>query len=410
MEVPAVRTNNNTVKGDASIFLLIAIVLLFVGSIVVAVYTLRTDPVEEIMYSDRVIAVLYVIEKEGKPLSTFVLLYYGKTQKAAIFDVPGELWVLIRRMNRYDRIDAVYEPGKVSVYEAEIERLLGLDISFTVVIGIENMGKAVDLIEGVEVFIPSKVAIYDEDNMVFFPSGICRLDGDKSKIYISYTASNEDREMPIFRRQRFFIGFLKRQAEMYNKINNRAILHTYLSFMQNNLNQRAKGRLLEEFAKIDMDRINIQTVGGNLREVSGKIQLVPYYDGNLVKDIVRQVLGTLTNPAEGFHVDRVYTVEVLNGTTVSGLAGRTAELYRSFGYDIISTGNAPQTGYENTVVIDRSGEDGAAEVFAAIIRCKIISQEDSARENPEAMQNVEYRSDFTLIIGRDFNGRYVTGN
>jgi len=404
------RVNSGSGKGDASVFLLIAIVLLLVGGIVAAVYTLRSDPVEEILYSDRVITVLYVIEKDGKPLSTFVLLYYGKTQKAAIFDVPGELWVLIRRINRYDRIDAVYESGKVSAYENEIERLLGLDIAFTIVIGIENLGKAVDIIEGVEVFIPSKVEINDENNLVLFPSGISRLDGDKSKLYISYTAPNEDREMPIFRRQRFFLGFLKRQAEMHNKLNNHAVLQTYLSFMQNNLNQRAKSRLLEEFARIDMDRINIQTVGGNLREVAGKIQLIPYYDGNLVKDIVRQVLGTLTNPAGGLHVDRVFTAEVLNGTTVSGVAGRTAELYRGFGYDVISIGNAPHTGYENTVVVDRSGVDGAAEAFAAIIRCKIINRENSPRDSTESMQNLEYRSDFTLIIGRDFNGRYVIGN
>jgi anionic cell wall polymer biosynthesis LytR-Cps2A-Psr (LCP) family protein len=401
------RVNSGSGKGDASIFLLIAIVLLLVGGIVAAVYTLRSDPVEEILYSDRVITVLYVIEKDGKPLSTFVLLYYGKTQKAAIFDVPGELWVLIRRINRYDRIDAVYEPGKVSAYENEIERLLGLDIAFTIVIGIENLGKAVDIIEGVEVFIPTKVEINDENNLVLFPSGICRLDGDKTKLYISYTAPNEDREMPIFRRQRFFLGFLKRQAEMNNKLNNRAVLQTYLSFMQNNMNQRAKSRLLEEFARIDMDRITIQTVGGNLREVAGKIQLIPYYDGNLVKDIVRQVLGTLTNPADGLHVDRVYTVEVLNGTTISGLAGRTAEIIRGFGYDVISIGNAPRTDYERTIIIDRSGVEGMGGYFGGIIRCKIINQENSGRENPE---NVEYRADFTIIIGRDFNGRYVTGN
>jgi len=404
------RLNSGSGKGDASIFLLAAIVLLLVGGIVVAVYTLRSDPVEEILYNDRVITVLYVIEKEGKPLSTFVLMYYGKTRKAAIFDIPGELWILIRRINRYDRIDAVYEPGKVAAFESEVERLLGLDIAFSVVIDIENLGKAVDILEGVEVFIPSKVTIHDEDSLVLFSSGICRLDGDKSKIYISYTVPNEDREMAIFRRQRFFIGFLKRHAEMINKLNNRAVLNTYLSFMQTSLNQRAKIRLLEEFARIDMDRINMQTVGGNLREVAGKIQLIPYYDGNLVKDIVRQVLSTLTNPTDSLHVDRVYTLEVLNGTTVSGLAGRTAEMLRGFGFDVISTGNAPHTGYENTVVIDRSGVEGAADSFASIIRCKIISQESSPRDSTETMQNVDYRSDFTLIIGRDFNGRYVTGN
>jgi len=404
------RTNSGSSKGDASVFLLVAIVLLLVGGIVVAVYTLRSDPVEEILYNDRVITVLYVIEKDRKPLSTFVLMYYGKTRKAAIFDIPGELWILIRRINRYDRIDAVYEPGKVSAFENEIERLLGVDISFSIVIDIENLGKAVDILEGVEVFIPSKVTIHEENNLVLFPSGISRLDGEKSKIFISYTVPNEDREMIIFRRQRFFIGFLKRHAEMKEKLKNRAILLPYLSFMQTTLNQRAKIRLLDEFARIDMDRINIQTVGGNLREVAGKIQLIPYYDGNLVKDIVRQVLGTLTNPVDSLHIDRVYTVEVLNGTTVSGLAGRTAELFRGFGYDVISISNAPHTGYENTIVIDRSGVEGMGEYFAGIIRCKIISQESSGRDSLEGIQNVDYRSDFTLIIGRDFNGRYVTGN
>jgi hypothetical protein len=194
---------------------------------------------------------------------------------------------------------------------------------------------------------------------------------------------------------------------MKDKLDNRAILLPYLSFMQTSLNQRAKIRLLEEFARIDMDRINIQTVGGNLREVAGKIQLVPYYDGNLVKDIVRQVLGTLTNPVDSLHSERVYTVEILNGTSQNGLAGRTAEILRGFGYDVISTGNAPHAGYENTIIIDRSGVEGMAESFAGIIRCKIISQENSGRESQEG---VEYRSDFTLIIGRDFNGRYVTGN
>jgi anionic cell wall polymer biosynthesis LytR-Cps2A-Psr (LCP) family protein len=407
------RTNSVSGKGDASIFLLIAIVLLLAGGIVVAVYTLRSDPIEEIIYSDRVITVLYVIEKEGKPLSTFVLLYYGKTQKAAIFDIPGELGMLIRRINRVDRIDTVYDPGRISAFENEVERLLGVEIAFSIVIDIESLGRAVDIIEGVEIFIPSKVTIYDEDNLVLFPSGISRLDGDKSKAYISYTAPNEDREMATFRRQRFFLGFLKRQAEMNERLNNRTVLQTYLSFMQTSLNQRARARLLNEFTRIDMDRINIQTVGGNQREVSGKMLLIPYYDGNVVRDIVRQVLSTLTNPAESLHIDRVYTVEVLNGTSVTGLAGRTAESVRGFGYDVISIGNALHAGYEHTMVIDRSGVEGMAVYFAGIIRCNIISQETPGGETPEgnlAMQNVEYRSDFTLIIGRDFNGRYVTGN
>jgi len=398
---------------DASIILLIAIVLLLAGGIVAAVYGLRSDPIDDILSSDHVINVLYVIEKDQKPLSTFVLMCYPKTRRAAIFDIPGEIGMLLRRINRYDRIDTVYNPNRISLFENEIENLLGIDITFTVIINAENLGKAVDLIEGVELFIPSRVNIRNEQELVLFPSGISRLDGDKAVAYISYQAPDEDPEMAVFRRQRFFLGFLKRQAEMNGTLKKPAISRLYQSFMQTSMSLRTRVRLFDEFAAIDLDRINIQAVGGNLREVSGKMLLIPSYDGNLVKEIVRQVLGALTSPADGSLTDRVFTVEVLNGTTVSGLAGRTAEILRGFGYDIISIGNAEHSGYEKTLIIDRSGIEGVVRNFADIIRCGNISFEAPVRDNPEeelVLQSVEYRSDFTLIIGRDFNGRYVIGN
>ena len=399
--------------GDASIILLVAIVLLLAAGIAVAVYGLRSDPVDEALSSDRVISVLYIIEKDEKPLSTFVLMCYPKTRRAAIFDIPGEIGMLLRRVNRVDRIDTVYNPNRMSYFESEIESLLGIDIIFTIVINAENLGKAVDLIEGVELFIPSRVNIRDEGKLVLFPSGISRLDGDKAVSYISYRAPDEDAEMAVFRRQRFFLGFLKRQAEMNDVLKSSAVSHLYQSFLHTSLNQHTRSRLFDEFAAIDLDRVNIQVVGGNLREVSGKMLLIPYYDGNLVKEIVRQVLATLTSPVDGSLTDRVFTVEVLNGTTVSGLAGRTAEILRGFGYDIISIGNAEHTGYEETKIIDRSGIEGVVRNFAGIIRCKNISFEAPLRDNPDgelAIQSLEYRSDFTLIIGRDFNGRYVIGN
>jgi anionic cell wall polymer biosynthesis LytR-Cps2A-Psr (LCP) family protein len=405
------RPRSYIVNKDASVFLLSAIVLLLAGGIVFAVYALRTDPVEEVLTGDRVISVLYVIEKDQKPLSSFVLMCYPNTRRAAIFDIPGELGLLVRQINRVDRIDTVYDPGRVSNYETEIENLLEVEITFSIVINLENLGKAVDLVEGVEIFIPAHVQLSGDEGPVLFPSGLCRLDGDKAKIFFSYTAPDEDAEMAVFRRQRFFLGFLKRQAELNNTLKNSAVAQMYQSYMHSDMKQRVMIRLLDVFADMDFERAGMQSVGGNFREVSGKTLLIPYYDGTLIKDIVRQALGTLTRTTDGALSDRVYTVEVLNGTSVNGLAGRTADVLRGFGYDIISIGNADHSGYEKTIVIDRSGIEGMARNFADIIRCGNIRFEAPANENPDAvMQSYEYKSDFTLIIGRDFNGRYVTGN
>ena len=111
--------------------------------------------------------------------------------------------------------------------------------------------------------------------------------------------------------------------------------------------------------------------------------------------------------------DRGLTVEVLNGTAINGLAGRTAEILRSFGYDVITIGNADRNDYESTVVIHRSGDESFVREFADIIRCRNIRSEVFANDGMEGdfdMQDVEYKADITLLIGRNFNGRYVTGN
>jgi anionic cell wall polymer biosynthesis LytR-Cps2A-Psr (LCP) family protein len=371
------------------------------------------DPVEEALSGDRVINMLFVLEDKRKPLSTYVLMYYPTTRRAAVFDIPGELGLIIRQINRVDRVDTVYDPKNVSGFEKEIEGILGIDINFYLVLDTDSLGKVVDLIEGVDLFIPSRVSIRNEDGVILFPSGVTRLDGDKAKTYITYEIPEEEQEMAIFRRQRFFLGFLKRLGEMNESLKNPAVARLYQSLLGTDMNQRTRIRLFDEFVSIDTDRTGVQSIGGIVREVSGQSLLLPYYDGSLVKEIVRQTLGGLTRQTEGSLSERVFTVEVLNGTAANGLAGRTAELLRGFGYDVISIGNADRNDYERTEIIDRSGYSDMVQTFGDIIRCENIRSEASLQENPEeelTLQNFEYRSDFTLIIGKDFNGRHVTGN
>jgi hypothetical protein len=174
------------------------------------------------------------------------------------------------------------------------------------------------------------------------------------------------------------------------------------------MNRRTMMLLFDEFVYIDTDRTNIQSVTGNLREVSGQNLIIPHWDGNLVKEVVRQTLATLTRDIDEHLRDQTLTVEVLNGTAINGLAGRTAEMLRSFGYDVISIANADRNNYENTLIIHRSGDENMVSDFAGVIRCTNI-QEDFSLYEEDALSR-EYKADLTLVIGRNFNGRFVTGN
>ena len=401
------------IKSDVSFLLLALIMLLLIFGIVFSVFTFRSNPVSDAVADNRVINVLFVIEDENMPLSTYVLMYYPATSRAAIFDIPGNLGLLISRINRVDRIDRVYNPARIGIYQNEIERLLGININFSIVLTRESLVSVVDILDGVEIFIPSRVFHWEDDELILFPSGMTVLDGDKASLYATYRLPHEDDEMEEFRRQRFFLGLLNRQIQMNYRFENNDLARLYYSFFRSSMNHRTLRYLYNEFVNIDTDRISIQSVGGNLREVSGQMLIIPHWDGNLIREIVRQTEETLTREIEHHFTEHSLTVEVLNGTTVTGLAGRTAEMLRSFGYDVISIGNADRNTYESTIVIHRSGDESQVRAFADVIRCTNIRREMvpiGDQEDGSNIQNNELGANITLVLGRNFNGRYVAGD
>ncbi|MDR2516910.1 MAG: LCP family protein [Spirochaetaceae bacterium] len=396
-----------------SFALLVLIVLLVVAGAAFIAFFLQQDPIEEALSGDRVINTLFVFEDAGKPLASYVLMYYPRTRKAAAFTIPGEVGRILKSIDRVDRIDRVYSSDRVGPFEQEVESLLGVDINFHVIFTAASLVRLVDILEGVDIFVPAPVAIYEPGNPVFFPSGLVRLDGDKARSWLTFTApGGDDAEDAVFRRQRFFVALLRRLRQRTDIFATPVLVPLFGETIRTGMPARTWQRVFGELANIDTDRLSIQSVGGARREVSGQSLLIPFYEGSQIKEFVRYALTALTRQAEGAEDERVFTVEVLNGTTTAGLAGRTAELLRGFGYDVISIGNAGRSDYGATVVIDRSGFEDVAENFAAVIRCENIRSEAPLAEGSgpagTSIQNLEYRADITLIIGRDFNGRYIT--
>ncbi|MDR0910385.1 MAG: LCP family protein [Spirochaetaceae bacterium] len=395
---------------NMSIILLGAILIVSGLVVYFIVDTLRRDPIDEALSGNRVIKTLFIIEDKPKedgtiqPLGTYILLFYPQTRRAAVFDIPGNIGTMVS--NRYNRLDATYVSGKIANYERVIETLVDIDIDFYLVFSLENLRKTVDLLEGVELFIPNSVA----RDAIFFPSGLTRLDGDKAIQYITYSFDDESFEQINFRRQRFFISFVQRLGAQSEALQNKQLGRAFLHYVSTSMNADTMQRLLSELSFIDSGRIAVQSVNGNSRIVSGETLIFPYYDGSLIKEIIRETQGNLTRAGDGASGGKVYTVEVLNGSGVTGLANRSAELLRSFGYDVLSIGNADNMNYTVTVIHDRSGDIGAAENFGSVIRCSNIIEEDAPanKENTEqSLENYDYKADFTLILGKDFNGRYV---
>jgi len=387
-------------KSDKSILLLLVIIAIVVATALVGVYTFRTDPLTKKIKAGEPFAVLFLVHDNEDLRFLQLLLYHPETHRGGLFYIPPNLGTKIPSLERFDRLAMLYSAENTSTLRQKLEQITDIEIPFYLSISTQDIVNLVDLAGGLELFISNPVDIEYGEKRILLPSGSVLLDGDKTRDYITYEQElEEDREI-VGRRQKFLTALLKKMgvpsvSDLLLQADGFRLLREYLD---TNLNAKALRALVAEMQELQTDRMVYQRVLGNARNIDGVEGplLFPHYDGNLIKQTIKQNLETIASPETGGEDTLTVTMEILNGTSVDGLAGRTEVLYESFGFEVISVRNADHDRYLNTVILDRKGKFRAAERASDVIRCSRVY----SRLDPES--NV----DVTLILGKDFDGRY----
>lgn len=391
-------------KSQSSLLFLILIFAVFTVAAFVLFFSLKTDPIEEVLKNDQLIKVLFVLHDEDEVISTDVILYYPVNSKSAMFDIPGRTGAIYSSLGRVDRIDSVYLEKGIEVYKQEIEKLLDTTIPFSIEISLNEFSQLTDLLGGLRVFIPSPVDIKTEDEYYLLPSGSVNLDGDKIKTYIKYREEEESEADIQDRMQNTVLGFLKAVNEKKELVLGNKTFDYFTKLLTINMDKDGQKRLLSEISNIDSERLAPQTITGSVRDVDGKKLLFPYYDGQLIKDACKQSMSALVASTSMVY-DRTYVLEIQNGTTVQGLAKNTSALLQSIGYDVLTTTNADSNDYEKTMIIDHINNPQVASSLGDFIMCDNIVVDEVQSE--DAGLDTNLLVDFTIILGKDFDGRYV---
>lgn len=388
-------------EGKNIIFLLLILVMLIPSGIIVA-RNLKVDPISTSLSDDNVLKVLFIIEQDNVPISTNIIANYAPTRRAAMFDIPANIGLILQQLERTGGIGTLYTEKGANVYREEIEKLTGVDIPFYISCSLTDFVHLTDLIGGLSVFIPSSVDIESETyGRILLPSGSVLLDGDKVRKYLLYEDEADAEGEPVTRKQKAVLAFLRglyEQPEIFEKEQFKVLS----PLLRSNITGEDFKQLLEYLSQTDSERLVPQRLTGAVRMVDSKELLFPFRDGQQIKEIIGQTLAALASK-EGTTLERVYALEVLNGTDTNGLARTASELYQSFGYDVIRIGNAPQSGVEHTVLIDRIGNEAVAKIVAQVVRCENIESIQVSNDHSDSESNV----DFTLILGKDFNGYTV---
>ncbi len=379
----------------------IVLIVLILGAMSLTVFfALKTNLVEEVLKNDQIIKLLLVIEDGGDAVSTTILTYYPVSERGAIIDILGNTGGIYSSLERVDRIDAVYKEKGIDEYRSEIEKLVDMSIPFSIEISLQDFAIMSDLFGGFDVSVQSPIDDVVGGVYYLLPSGNIKLDGDKVVTYMTYQGELEDQSEKQYRIQNMVVSFFKALNENANEVFTDKSFKYYEELMRSNIGSDDFYNLLETVSGVDAERLFPQVITGSERVVDGETLLFPYNDGQLIKDVLSQTVMALVSETT---FSRIYALEIQNGTTVQGLARNTSSLLKSTGYDVVSVVNAAHSEHETTYIIDHIGNEEVAKALADFIRCTNIVR-------PEIDVNVSETNrlvDYTIVLGADFNGRYV---
>ncbi len=388
--------------------------LLFIALIIVVILamslffarSLKTNSVEDALEHDTLLRTLFVVQNDdGTVLFSNVIILDTSTKKAAVINLPGYTGAIFQSLGRTDKLEEVYNVLGMASYRTEVQKLLGITIPYTTMVKLEDFIRLCDMFGGMRVFIPSPIDnVSEEGERWLLPSGAINLDGDKINTYLHYRLEDEAEADVQERYQNamaaFITGLHDKKFVVFQKANRKR----YLDLVKTNLNEDEEISLFAAIADVDAESIIKQTITGSLRRVDGQQLLMPDNNGEFIKEAVKTTTNLLAS-TDGTLTSRVYVLEIQNGTTTQGLARNTAILFQNASYDVLSPVNAPRNDYEETVIIDHIGNMEVAKIIGEFIRCSNIR--DATPEEEAESSSLDAGVDFTIILGKDFDGRYV---
>lgn len=383
----------------ALFLLLVVLVITTTGTILFL--RLRTDDIATTLDSEETLRLLVVVHEEDQPFLSFLLFFHPETERAAVLDIPPDVGGVMRSLGRVDDIAGTFDAEDPGRFHAEVETLTGLEIPYRIVFSRDQLARFIDLLGGLEMFVITDYRELDGEDPILLPSGNVHLDGEKAIQYLMVSIRGESELEVIGRRQTFVQAFLRTIREQADFLRHPEVVPIRRGLYDANFDSRAQNTLFAALSGLDAERLVRRRVQGTYRSVvvegEQKRLLFPHFEGQWLKQSVRQIEQSLATLEEVESDTVVIAIEVLNGTGTTGLARRTSELYEDYGFEVVRFSNAESNQVERTIVVDRRGVGDLAERVAQVIRAERIVTE----VQPESDVDV------TLILGRDFDGSIV---
>lgn len=311
------------------------------------------------------------------------------TKKVAMISLPRDLAIPIanygwRKINRINSFGEEREKGSGAKLAAQtLSETFDIPIHYYARIDFEGFIKAIDKLGGVKVYVDNTIddsqypVLGKEEDLnykarfehLYIEKGWQEMDGELALKYARsrHTPGLEGSDFARAKRQQKIITALRDKAFSFSTLLNPIKLSGLLNTFENHINTNLQ---IWEIIKLShlLGEINLAEVANYVFDdspqgvlysatIDGAYVLQPKTgDFSEMQFIIKNVfnLNNLPGQKAAAETKEKVTLEIRNGTKITGLASKTAAKLMGLGYPVIKIDNAPEQDYEKTVIYDLS--------------------------------------------------------
>lgn len=324
---------------------------------------------------------------DGAQLTDTILFgsFQPSTNQVGILSIPRDLAVPVKGSG-YEKINAVnaYAEQKKqgSGLEAStkvVSDLLEQPIHYTVKVDFDGFKDLIDAVGGIDVYVERSFTdtTYPSDEQgnvetISFTEGAAHMDGTTALKFARsrHGGNGEGSDFARSRRQQKILLALKDRvlspAVMLSPGKLTRIIQTFSQNVQTNMSVWEMAKFAKYAPDIKTENVHVHVLddapGSPLysANINGAYVLLPKHDDwSDVHDIAANLFTEGTVVAQNTPTSnslpttkQSVTLEIQNGTALSGLAFQTSQLLSTSGFEVLHVGNAESRDYTKTIIYD----------------------------------------------------------
>jgi anionic cell wall polymer biosynthesis LytR-Cps2A-Psr (LCP) family protein len=379
------------------------LILLAIGIVVGAVFFIflfQESKVQEMINAGSPISTILVEQNGPKTEGWYLSFYNPATRKNALIAIPAKTRLKVDYEDRptHDAVENIYARGGSTAVRRTVENLTGTTFPLYLVYDLTQAERLIDLLQGLQVIVPEKLTHIDPETGTYIqvPGGRQVLDGAKVKQLLQYRFGEQGAKSNMEYHRSVYSALLDRTEDIRELFSNLKTAGILTKDLDTNLSKKDFGALVGQMEQMNSSGILFYRMHGRDITIKDQQFITPVENGAWLRERIETVKRFLGDEGPAPIGDEI-RMEILNGSSNPGQAQNLRNYFLEYGFNVVHFGNALRSDYENTMVIDRIGRPDLAKSIADIINCKEVY----TRVDESLLVDV------TIILGNDFEGKYV---